>query len=246
MTEASRAAAIIVAAGAGRRVLDGGIRKQYRRIAGEPMLSRAIRPFLDHPEIGDVIAVIPPEDVGSPPPWLKSLPVRRVAGGSERTDSVRLGLEVVDARFRVVLIHDGARPFVGRRLIDRVLEAARTYPAAGVIPGERLTDTIKEVGTDGLVARTVPRERLWRVQTPQAFPLTVLRGLHAEAVRDGFTPTDDAMLFERRGLPVHVVDGDPLNIKVTTTTDLALAEVLAGQFIDSVRGGEAAHAAPGE
>lgn len=236
MTDPLRTAAIIVAAGAGRRLLDGGVRKQYREIVGEPMLARSLRPFLDHPAISEVIAVIPSEDVESPPPWLRALPVTRVGGGGERTDSVRLGLGALDAGVATVLIHDGARPFVSRDLIDRVLDTARAYSTGGVIPGERLTDTIKEVGTDGVVVRTVPRERLWGVQTPQAFPAEALRRLHAEAAADGFVPTDDAMLFERSGLPVRVVDGDPDNIKVTTSTDLALAEVLAGRLRERARG----------
>ncbi len=200
------------------------------------MLSWSLRPFLDHPAITEVIAVIPAEDVESPPPWLRALSVTRVGGGAERTDSVRLGLEAVDGGVASVLIHDGARPFVSRDLIDRVLEAARVPASGGVVPGERLTDTIKEVGTDGTVVRTVPRERLWRVQTPQAFPVNMLRRLHAEAAAEAFAPTDDAMLFEWRGLPVRVVEGDPDNIKVTTSTDLAFAEILASRLRERARG----------
>jgi 2-C-methyl-D-erythritol 4-phosphate cytidylyltransferase len=190
--------AIVGAAGAGRRLADGGPPKQFRRVGGVPILARALRPFLDHSEIESVIAVLPAEVVASPPDWLAALPVTLVAGGAERSDSVRGGLASLEPEVSTVLVHDGARPFVTRDLIDRVLAAARSYPDAAVIPGERLTDTVKEVGTDGVVMRTVPRDSLRRVQTPQAFPRDALDRYH-----------------------------DPMNLKVTTSADLLIAEALA-------------------
>jgi 2-C-methyl-D-erythritol 4-phosphate cytidylyltransferase len=220
-------AAIVVAAGSGRRLDDGGPPKQYRRIAGVPILARSLGPFLSHPRIGRVIVVLPADDVAAPPEWLAALPVECVAGGAERTDSVWRGLAVLGSGVTTVLVHDGARPFVTRELIDRVLIAAREFPDAAVVPGERVSDTVKEVGTDGVVVRTVPRDALRRVQTPQAFPVDTLRRFHREAAEAGFVPTDDAMLFERGGASVRVVDGDPRNLKITTSVDLLLAEALA-------------------
>lgn len=226
-----RVAVIVVAAGSGRRLADGGPPKQFRPIAGVPILARALRSFLDHPEIERVVVVLPSDVVASPPEWLASPPIARVAGGKERTDSVRAGLAAVEPGISTVLVHDGARPFVSRRLIDRVLAAARLHPDTAIVPGEPLTDTVKEVGTDGLVVRTVPRDGLWRVQTPQAFPREALRRYHEEAAAVGFNPTDDAMLFERHGASVRIVGGDPTNLKVTTSADLVIAEALASASV---------------
>jgi 2-C-methyl-D-erythritol 4-phosphate cytidylyltransferase len=180
-----------------------------------------------------VVVVLPPEDVDAPPDWLASLPVERVGGGAERADSVRKGLAAIGARTPTVLVHDGARPFVSGRLLERVLAAVADHAGDAVIPGLPLTDTIKEVDENGLVLRTVSRNRLWRVQTPQAFPAAILRRVHAEAARSGFTPSDDAALFEGHGHPVRIVEGDPNNIKVTTAADLAVAQILAHRSSDS-------------
>ncbi|HUE97365.1 MAG TPA: 2-C-methyl-D-erythritol 4-phosphate cytidylyltransferase [Longimicrobiaceae bacterium] len=217
-------AAIVVAAGSGRRFADAGPRKQYRELCGTPLLAWAIRPFLAHPEIGHTIVVVPPEDVENPPPWLRELPVERVAGGGERGDSVRNGLLHVPDAYGSVLIHDGARPLLGRDLLERLVDASRVGAA---IPGLPLADTVKEVDDGGWIRRTVDRSRYWRVQTPQAFPLGVLRACHERAAAEGLSTTDDAALFERFGYPVRVIEGAEENIKVTTAIDLELAEVLA-------------------
>ncbi|MDR0788484.1 MAG: 2-C-methyl-D-erythritol 4-phosphate cytidylyltransferase [Gemmatimonadota bacterium] len=225
LSDNQRVAAVVVAAGSGRR-LGGGTPKQYRPLAGVPVLLRALRPFLDHPLIERVVVVLPPDDAASPPDWLAALPLSCVAGGAERTDSVRRGLAAVDPEFAIVLVHDGARPLVSPELIDRVIEAARQHPSAAIVPGERVTDTIKEVDADGRVVRSVPREELRRIQTPQAFPALILRRFHDRAREESFSPTDDAGLFERYGAPVRLVDGDPENLKVTTPVDLLIAEAL--------------------
>ena len=224
-----RVGAVVVAAGLGTRFLGGGPPKQYRDICGEPMLLRALRPFLAHPRIHQVIAVLPADDSLSTPPWLEELPVVRVSGGPQRSDSVRNGLAALEESIRTVLVHDGARPLLTSLLLDRVIAASGEEAVIPVIP---VTDTVKEVDADGRVIQTVPRERLWRVQTPQGFPADTFRRLHGEAAAAGFAPTDDAGLFERYGLPVRIVEGDPANIKVTTQMDLIVAEALARRLRD--------------
>jgi len=148
------------------------------------------------------------------------------AGGEVRQQSVALGLARLPRGPALVLVHDAARPFVSRELIDRVLAVAARGAAA--VPGLPLSDTVKETDTAGLVVRTVPRERLVAVQTPQAFPREMLETAHQRARSEPAAgATDDAALCERLGHPVRVVAGSARNIKVTTAEDFALAEALA-------------------
>ncbi|HEX6644147.1 MAG TPA: 2-C-methyl-D-erythritol 4-phosphate cytidylyltransferase [Gemmatimonadales bacterium] len=217
---------LVVAAGVGRRI-GGGVLKQYREIAGVPMLLRALRPFVAHPEVKHVVVALPATHAAAPPEWLGALAgesLAFVAGGVERHSSVRKALAALDARCRVVLVHDAARPFVERATIDAVIAAAREGSAA--VAAVPVSDTLKEAGRDGIVRRTVPREGLWRAQTPQGFPRDLLVRAH-EAAGAGADATDDAILVERLGEPVRVVADSPVNFKVTTTDDLALAEAWA-------------------
>lgn len=223
------AAAVIVAGGSGSRFAkDGGPPKQYRELLGVPLLARAITPFIEHPSVGPIVAVLPAHDVDNPPDWLSALPVFRVAGGPARGDSVRNGLAALrKTSADVVLIHDGARPFVSQALIDRVLAGC---VGCGAIPGIAVTDTLKEIDAAGRVVGTPDRSRFARVQTPQAFPLEAIRDAHDRAHAEGFAATDDAALFERYGREVRVVEGDPDNIKVTVPADFWLAEFLASRL----------------
>lgn len=224
--EPRSAAAVVVAAGSGRRM--GGVRKQYLEILGEPVLLRALRPFLAHPAVSVVVAVLPPDDVANPPPWLVKLPVRLVAGGADRGGSVWNGLEALPAAIDVVLVHDGARPFVTAEVIDRVLDQVSGDPGGGgAVAAVSATDTIKEVNAQGRIVGTLPRERLWHAQTPQGFPLDKLRAAYRRARAEGWSDTDDAALCERFGMEIVVVEGDRDNIKITRPADLPLAEVIA-------------------
>lgn len=236
VTAAADAGVVIVAAGRGVRAGDGtgSEPKQYRPIAGVRMLLRAIRPFAQHPRVGPIVVVLPPEDAAAPPSWLQAVLSDRltvVAGGEHRQHSVANGLARLPASATIVLVHDAARPLVEADLIDRVLQVASLGACA--VPGLPLSDTVKEADTAGLVVRTVPRERLVAVQTPQGFPRQMLENAHQRARTDASaaTATDDAALCERLGYPVRVVPGSPRNLKVTTTADFLLAEALVGQGI---------------
>lgn len=218
-----RAAAVVVAGGSGRR-MGGGVRKQYMEVGGEPILLRAARAFASHPDVGAVVVVLPPEDAASPPAWLLELGVTVVAGGEERGDSVWNGLLATPDDAEVVLVHDGARPFVSAEVIGRVLEAARAGATLAALP---VTDTLKEVAADGTVVGTPDRARFWQAQTPQGFPRAVLLEAHRRARAEGVRATDDAALCERYGIPVRVVEGAADNLKVTRPADLHVAEALA-------------------
>lgn len=221
--DAPLAAAVVVAGGSGRR-MGGAVRKQYLEVGGVPVLLRAVMPFVDHPRIGVVVVVLPPEDLDAPPAWLAALPVTLVAGGAERGDSVWNGLAATPADAPAVLVHDGARPFVTAEIIGRVLDACAD---GGAIAAVQVTDTVKEVGPDGVIRGTPDRSLLWAAQTPQGFPRAALVRAYEQARAEGIAATDDAALFERYVGPVRVVAGSERNLKVTRPTDLAVAEALA-------------------
>jgi 2-C-methyl-D-erythritol 4-phosphate cytidylyltransferase len=217
---------VVVAAGAGVRA-GPGEPKQFRLIGGVPMLLRALRPFTSHPAVAQVVVALPPPLAAAPPEWLARLAGGRlalVAGGAARADSVRAGLAVLRDDVTVVLVHDAARPFVSRETIDAVV--ARARGGVGAVAAVPVSDTLKEAGGDGRVTRTVPRDGLWRAQTPQGFPRTMLAAAYA-ARSDDPSPTDDAAVCERAGFPVEVVPDTTANIKVTTAEDFRLAEALA-------------------
>jgi 2-C-methyl-D-erythritol 4-phosphate cytidylyltransferase/2-C-methyl-D-erythritol 2,4-cyclodiphosphate synthase len=216
-------AAIIAAGGSGRR-LGAAKPKQLLDIGGGTMLLHSVKAFLEHPRISEVVVVLPrgqqqlalgvSQDAATLPPILV------VAGGERRQDSVANGFDAVAASADVVLIHDAARPFVSADLIDRTIDAAAAHGAAiAALPSR---DTIKRVDASGTIVDTIPRETVYLAQTPQGFRRDVL----AQAVaigRAGVDATDEAMLAERAGYSVHVVEGDPGNVKITTGEDLEAA-----------------------
>ncbi|MDX1674264.1 MAG: 2-C-methyl-D-erythritol 4-phosphate cytidylyltransferase [Longimicrobiales bacterium] len=220
-----RAAVVLPAGGAGLRMGTGGVRKQYAELAGEPILRRSMGPFLERRDVEWVVAVLPAEDVEDPPFRLPD-GVVVVAGGPERGDSVRHGLDAVPAAADVVLIHDAARPLVSGAVIDRVLRAVG--PDVGAVAALPVADTLKEVA-DGRITRTVDRSTLWRAQTPQGFPRPMIVDAYRRAAEEGVRATDDAALVERFGGRVVVVQGDPRNLKITRPEDLRLAELLLAE-----------------
>jgi 2-C-methyl-D-erythritol 4-phosphate cytidylyltransferase len=229
---------VVVAAGQGRRV-GGEVPKQFLPLRGVPVLLRAVRPFASHPEVARVVVVLAPAHADRPPDFLAPLAgasLKIVAGGRERAESVAAGLRALGPDFGIVLVHDGARPFVDRGVIDTVIAHARA--GEGAIAAMPVSDTLKEQDAHDptRVSRTVPRERLWRAQTPQGFPRRLLEEAYARA-RD-LGATDDASLVEACGGVVRLVPDSPRNLKITTRDDLALAEALChpereGDHLDS-------------
>jgi len=220
---------IVVAAGRGTRV-GGELPKQYLPLDGVPILLRSVRPFASHPDVAHVVVVLAPAEADSPPAFLAELmgdALAITAGGRERSDSVAAGLRALRSGCEIVLVHDGARPFVDRGVIDAVIAHARA--GEGAVAAVPVSDTIKEaVGTDPtLIGRTVPRTGLWRAQTPQGFPRRLLERAYAQAGAGASGATDDAALVEDCGGTVRLVPDSPRNMKITTRDDLAVAEALA-------------------
>jgi 2-C-methyl-D-erythritol 4-phosphate cytidylyltransferase len=224
----TRVAVVIPAGGAGRRM--GGACKPLLMLRDRPILAHTLQPFLERDDVVSIVIAVPPELLDAPPQWLRELQrVQLVAGGAERGDSVRNALAVVPDDADIVLVHDAARPLVSGDVIERCVHAA----AAGrsVIAAVRVVDTIKDVDDGGRIEGTLDRRRLWAAQTPQAFPLAVLRDAYARALAERVSATDDAALVTRFGGTVTVVEGAPENIKITAPADLAMAEALIGQHV---------------
>ena len=217
-------AAVIVAAGRGLRA-GGHLPKQYREVAGEPVIRSSLSLFAWHGQIGAVQAVIHPDDRGSYEAAAKGLRLLPpVSGGASRQASVRAGLEALAGRPPdIVLIHDAARPFCSTELVSRAIVACGETGAA--IPALEVTDTIKRVDAGGHVAGTVDRAQLRAVQTPQAFKFVALLEAHHRAAKEGRDDfTDDAALAEWAGIKVATFAGESGNVKLTTDEDFAKAE----------------------
>ena len=215
-----------MAGGAGARV-GGAELKQFRWVAGKPMLLHSLQTFMARADVVSVVCVLPRAFVGDPPPWIFQCDVERLMlsiGGRTRAESVANGLDDLPDEARVVLVHDAARPLVGDATIDRVVAAARRGSAA--IAALPVIDTLKQVDHAGRVIRTVDREHLWRAQTPQGFPREVIVRAHREAGEAHARATDDAALCEQLGIPVVVVRGSERALKVTEEADFARAEAL--------------------
>lgn len=215
---------VIVAAGGGTRV-GGGELKQFRWIAGKPMLLHSLQTFMAHPRVGAVVAVLPQRYAGDPPPWIFQCDVDRLlvsVGGRTRTESVSNGLDDLADEAQIVLIHDAARPFVDAATIDRVI--ASVDEGRATVAAVPVVDTLKSADAELRVERTVDRSHLWRAQTPQGFPREMIVHVHREARRRKLNATDDAALCEELGIPVTLVRGNERAMKVTEEADFARAE----------------------
>lgn len=220
-------AGLLVAAGEGRRF---GKRKQYIEVKGKPLIFYSLKALEDSSFV-DFFYVVTNEDevekcqsIVRKNKFLKCRGV--IAGGKERQDSVRNGLHALPPETKWVLIHDGARPLLSEGIIERCVKAIRE--GMGVITAVPEVDTVKEV-KEGYVVRTVDRSSIWRVQTPQLFPFSLLKEVHEKAWQKGVYFTDDAALFEWAKLPVKVVRGDYRNIKLTYPEDLLVIDFLLGE-----------------
>lgn len=217
---------VIVAGGSGSRV-GGEELKQFRWVAGKPMLLHSVQTFMARADVGMVVVVLPQRYAGDPPPWLFQCDVDRLlvsVGGRTRSESVANGLDDLPDEAQIVLVHDAARPLVGAATIERVVTAVRA--GRSVVAALPVVDTLKQVDDDGRIERTVSRESLWRAQTPQGFPRQVIVDAHRRAMADRVSATDDAALLERLGIPVHVVRGSERALKVTEPDDFARVDAL--------------------
>jgi 2-C-methyl-D-erythritol 4-phosphate cytidylyltransferase/2-C-methyl-D-erythritol 2,4-cyclodiphosphate synthase len=230
-------AAVIVAAGRGTRA-GGDFPKQYRTLAGEPVLRTTLSTFAWHGEIGAIQTVIHDDDRALYEAAASGLRVLSpVVGGATRQISVHNGLEALSAKAPdIVLIHDAARPFASAELVSRAIVACGATGAA--IPALEVTDTIKSVDKNGHVTGTVDRSTLRSVQTPQAFKFASLLDAHRRAAKEGRDDfTDDAALIEWAGLKVAVFAGEQGNTKLTTEDDFGRAEAKRIASLTDVRTG---------
>ena len=230
---------IIPAAGLGTRMAGPAVgkapAKQFTEINGTPVLVHTLRKFAAAPGVSEIIIALRKNEAENFAPRLQqerlAKCVRIVEGGEHRQESVGNALKSISAApDDLVLVHDGVRPFVDHETIENVIEAAAKQGAA--IAAVPAVDTIKQVdrtAAGAVVNATIPREHIVLVQTPQGFRFDVLQRAFDEATRDGFTGTDEASLVERMGHEVAVVMGSPRNIKITTPSDLELAEFYAEQ-----------------
>ena len=217
--------AVVVAAGRSQRM---GFDKLLTPLGGRPLLLHTLERLLRTGVPSEIILVIRPGSEAEMEATISPLRdkgnIRLVPGGAQRQDSVQAGLQAVSPSSEFVLVHDAARPFVTKELIDSVLAAAKLSDAA--VCGAPCSDTLKEVGEDGLVTQTVDRSKLWMVQTPQIFRTKLLRDAYQAALQSGATFTDDTAVVEKMGHPVRVVLYHDINLKVTTPADWKLAQLL--------------------
>ncbi len=231
----ARTVALVLAGGRGSRV-GGDIPKQYRNIAGIPMIRRTLSRFDDHPNVDNVRAVIHPDDMALYRDAIGTMDLPGpILGGETRQESGYNGLKGIENLSpEYVLIQDAARPFTGVETIDRVLQALQSAPAA--LAAMPVTDTIKRADSQNRVTGTVDRSGLWRAQTPQGFRFGEILAAHVAC--KGRVMTDDAAIAEADGLDVTMVEGDEENFKVTTEADLVRAERIARQQEGMIGGGE--------
>lgn len=226
----SKVTAIILAGGKGKR-MGADISKQYININGKPILYYTLKRFNECENIDEIILVVPENEIE----YCKSEIINKyslrvdmiVKGGKERQDSVYNALNSI-VNTDIVLIHDGARPFVSKDIIDNGISNAKKHGSAacGVMP----KDTIKIIGADGLSIETPDRSTLRAVQTPQCFSYKIIKEAHQYVNDNNIKVTDDTMVVELLGNKVYLYEGEYTNIKVTTPEDLILAEKLAKEL----------------
>jgi len=220
--------AVIVAAGKGTR-MNMDINKMFVEVGGKPILARTVKAFQASSLIDEIVLVLNSRDIV----YCKQYIVDRygfdkvkvlAAGGQVRQESVFNGLREVDEKCDIVMIHDGARPFIREDNISDCAGAACEYGASCMaVP---VKDTTKAADEEGFIIKTLDRSALWSIQTPQVFRYAQILEAHKRAAADGYCGTDDCVLAERLGGRIKLVHGSYDNIKITTREDLAIAEAI--------------------
>ena len=211
--------AVIVAAGSGTR-MGLAVNKALAPLVGKTVLERSLEAF--EGLVDGAVVVYRTQDEQAV--RALNLRARLARGGETRQDSVLSGLRALPEDAEIVLVHDAARPFVRRETIAACIESVRKYGSG--VAAVPVTDTIKRAEPSGLVLDTPDRSALYAVQTPQGFRADLIRKAHEFAQADGYLGTDDASLLEHAGLPVYLCEGSRENLKLTTPTDLKLAEII--------------------
>ncbi|MBM4399408.1 MAG: 2-C-methyl-D-erythritol 4-phosphate cytidylyltransferase [Candidatus Cloacimonetes bacterium] len=228
--ETMKIAAIITAGGMGLR-LPGKVKKQFRLLAGKPLLVHTLQTFVLHPFLKEIIIVLPENDMESfrcvmdeyYPDIEEKHIVRYVSGGAQRQDSVYNALQACSADTDIVLIHDGVRPFVTKKIIDDLIALAKETSAA--IPTAPVKNTIKTISGD-IIDHTLRRDILLKAFTPQVFNYQLLMKCYNKAMKEHYYSTDDAALLEHYGYKVFYLNDSSHNIKITDEFDFFVAENL--------------------
>ena len=231
MPDEKLSTALIIAAAGNSSRMGAGVDKQFVMLAGKPVLWHTVNAFAQLTQIRQMLVTVSPGNADRVSALLQQMgvgiPWQVVAGGAERQDSVRNALELVSPSVELVMVHDGARPFVESSCVLKSMQtAAETGAAVVAVP---VKDTIKCSDAAGNVEQTLDRSRLWQVQTPQTFRRELLIKAHEQAAVAGVVATDDAALVEWAGGSVNLVRGSYYNFKVTTPEDLVLAEAVAAE-----------------
>jgi 2-C-methyl-D-erythritol 4-phosphate cytidylyltransferase len=220
--------ALIPAAGSGSR-MSAKEKKPYLSLGDKPILAHTLSEFEQCSLINEVILIVSKDAIDyCKTSIVEAFKVKKVnkviAGGPRRQDSVWEGLKILKDDCKLVMVHDGVRPFVSQEILEKsVHEAANCRATVAAIP---VKDTIKIVSKQAEVVETIDRSRVWAVQTPQTFTHNVLKKAYEKAFEDGFYGTDDASLVERLGIKVKIIPGSYDNIKITTPGDLVLGDAV--------------------
>lgn len=222
--------AVIPAAGQGKR-LGGTIKKQFLTLCDLPIAVHTLAAFHNSPLVDRIICVSSKEDLSLFERLVSDHSLTKVTkilpGGERRQDSVWAGVSYLGERCDpndLVVVHDGVRPLITPRLIEKVIDAAQKEGCA--VMALPVTDSLKQVSSDKMILKSLPRENVWAMQTPQVFRLGILLEAYRSAAREGLEATDEATLIEKLGLPIRCVEGSIENIKITLPPDLKVAEIL--------------------
>lgn len=231
-----RTLAIILAGGSGKR-MGTATNKQFLLLDNKPIIVRTLQIFEECRPIDGVYLVVNQKDL----PIMQeeiletykfNKVLKLVIGGRLRQDSVRNGLEAIENPCDIVIIHDGARPFVSPSFIEKGIFLMEMFDA--VIPALPVKDTIKTVSKEGFVMKTLERDSLWNVQTPQTFKYDLIVKAYREGMNKKLYGYDDATFLEHMGKKVKVIEGSPYNIKITTPEDLIIAKGMLSQLKNNV------------
>ena len=219
--------AIILAAGKSER-MGGGADKAFLNLGPKPVVAWSLLAYEKNADIDSIILVVRKDQITAAKAVARMFGISKLAkivpGGSRRQDSVQAGLKEVDSDTRIVVVHDGARPCVVQEVISEVIKSARRGIAT--VTGCRIRDTVKIVEKGTTVSSTADRAKHWAVQTPQAFPYSMLRKAYAAVEAGGKEVFDDAQAVEMSGETVKICESDKPNIKITTPEDLQVAAAI--------------------
>lgn len=217
---------VLPAAGSGKR-MGAGQNKLFLKLLEKPILVHTLEVFQQDPACTGIWLAVKPEERGFIQKMLEDYRITKVKGlpdgGAERQHSVHSCMKEMQ-QVDIVLVHDAARPFITHDIIAKLVQNAYHHGAA--IAGVRAKDTMKKVSNNGIIEETVDRESLWMVQTPQAFRFELIMEAEDVAEKVGFLGTDEAMLMERLGHQVHIVESSYENVKMTTQEDLVFGEAI--------------------